>query len=179
MLRRSRKSHTLLLFEEFLLLSSDFYGVYFRRKWEGARILLSNLVPRAFPLILLEGREVFEVHVTGRCQGLFPALPKLPRKKPWERGFLLTELFNIYKCTFSYSPILQIPKRGKNRQMEWWETTEDYNPGTSLWRGKIIDIISDEESPPGSDLEEIEAETISQKDASLKVCKCSTYSFMM
>lgn len=81
--------------------------------------------------------------------------------------------------TFQTKRTTKIPKRGKNRQMEWWETTEDYNPGTSLWRGKIIDIISDEESPPGSDLEEIEAETISQKDASLKVCKCSTYSFMM
>jgi len=84
--------------------------------------------------------------------GPFPAPPKLPRKKPWERGFLLTELFNIYKCTFSYV-LCQIPKRGKNRQMEWWETTEDYNPGTSKWRGEIIDIISDEESSSGSDLE--------------------------
>jgi len=81
-LRRSRESHALLLLEEFMLLSPDFYGVYFRRKWEGARILLSNLVPRAFPLIILEGREIFEVHVTGRCQGLFPLLPNYQGRSP-------------------------------------------------------------------------------------------------
>ena len=83
----------------------------------------------------------------------FPAPPKLPRKKPWERGFLLTELFNIYKCTFSYS-LCQIPrKRGKNRQVEWWEQR----------RITIPEPVYGEESSSGSDLEKIEAETVLKK----------------
>lgn len=100
------------------------------------------------------------------------------QEKLWERSCLKTEFCGIYKCTFSYV-LCQIPKRGKNEQMEWWEKEEDYNPGTSLWRGEIIDIISDEESSSRSDLDDIKTGTVSQKDASLKVYKCLTYSFVM
>ncbi|KAJ7375656.1 hypothetical protein OS493_039795, partial [Desmophyllum pertusum] len=30
-------------------------------------------------------------------------------------------------------------RKGKtHQQMEWWETTDEYNPGISIWRGKPI-----------------------------------------
>lgn len=37
--------------------------------------------------------------------------------------------------------------------MECWESTEEYHPGTSLWRGRKI---SDDTSSCGSDIEKIE-----------------------
>lgn len=59
------------------------------------------------------------------------------------------------------------PKGRKNQEMEWWESTEEYNPGTSLWRGRKI---SDDTSSYGSDLEIIE-EKETPKDKSLKKSK--------
>ena len=49
-------------------------------------------------------------------------------------------------------------------------TTEEYNPGTSLWRGRRI---SDEESSCGSHLEIIEeiSGKVAQTNTLLKVCK--------
>ena len=48
--------------------------------------------------------------------------------------------------------------------MEWWESTEEYNPETSLWRGrKILDDTSSCES----DIEIIEVKE-APKD---KVCR--------
>lgn len=37
--------------------------------------------------------------------------------------------------------------------MEWWESTEEYNPGTSLWRGRKL---SSDTSSCESDIEIIE-----------------------
>ena len=58
--------------------------------------------------------------------------------------------------------------------MEWWESTEEYNPGTSLWRGRKI---SDDTSSYGSDLEIIE-EKETPKDKSLKVCRRNLFAFL-
>ena len=73
------------------------------------------------------------------------------------------------KTSFCYD-YFQIPKRGKNQEMEWWESTEEYNPRTSLWRGRKI---FDDESSCGSDLEIIEemSEKVAPKDKSLRACK--------
>jgi len=51
--------------------------------------------------------------------------------------------------------------------MEWWESTEEYNPGMSLWRGRKI---SDDTSSCGSDIEIIE-EKAAPKDKVLKICR--------
>lgn len=58
-------------------------------------------------------------------------------------------------------------KRGKNHEMEWWELSEEYNPGMSLWRGRKI---SDDTSSCESDIEII-AEKVASKDESIKVCR--------
>ena len=65
----------------------------------------------------------------------------------------------------SFYCVFQKPKGRKNQEMEWWESTEEYNPGTTLWKGRKI---SDDSSSCGSDLEIIE-EKAAPKDNSLKV----------
>jgi len=51
--------------------------------------------------------------------------------------------------------------------MEGWESTEEYNLGTSLWRERKI---FDDTSSCGSDIEIIE-EKAAPKDELLKVCR--------
>jgi len=61
----------------------------------------------------------------------------------------------------------KIPKGGKNQEMEGWESTEEYNLGTSLWRERKI---FDDTSSCGSDIE-ITEEKAAPKDELLKKCK--------
>lgn len=69
--------------------------------------------------------------------------------------------------------------------MEWWETTDEYNPGISIWRGKPIlneesdlEILVKEEMDFKEEKEESDleilikdemAETVPQGSASIKV----------
>lgn len=50
--------------------------------------------------------------------------------------------------------------------MEWWETTDEYNPGISIWRGKPI---LNEESDLEILVKDEMAETVPQGSASIKV----------